>query len=268
LFTAGSIGGTAVVRATDGGLTASQAVSVNTVEPVTPTTRVTNVQPVGSAQSITGFVVTFNGPLDPTTAGDVRGYRILRPYTIIDNRNLWQWLFSEHSKTSIGYAPYKLSTAVYDSQTDSVTLTLSSALPVKKGVLMAEVMGTGTHAVLDANGKAIDGDANGKAGGNYVNRISMSVSKSVTYQTTTGEIVKLSLSGPGEIIAVVPSGTKTPVIDLIDTDSAYSILTGKIRKGRNGEASAVLDELNGTANADIQLGTEFQVNQNNGAAGL
>jgi uncharacterized repeat protein (TIGR01451 family) len=268
LFTAGSIGGTAVVRATSGGLTASQSITVSTVEPVTQLTRVASVKPVGNAQSITGFVVTFNGPLDPTTAGDVRGYQILRPYTIVDNRNLWQWLFSEHSKTSIGYAPCKLSTAVYDSQTDSVTLTLSSAVPVKKGVLVAEVMGTGAHAVLGGNGKAIDGDANGKAGGNYVDRLTMSVAKSVTYKTTTGEIVKLSLSGPGEILAMVPSSTRTPVIDLIGTDLAESVLTGKIRKGHNHLAYAVLDELNGTANASIELGTEFQVNQDNGAAAL
>lgn len=251
----------------------SQVQVTATVKPsATPatllSTQVSGVQTIGDAKSITGFVVTFNGPLDPTTAQDIRGYKILRPYTINDSRNFWQRLFNEHARTRTGYAAYKLSTAVYDSQTDSVTLTLASPMPVNGGLRLVQVMGTGPHAVLGADGKAIDGDANGKAGGNFTYRFTMSVAKSVTYHTADGDIVKLSLSGPGEIVALIPTGTESPVIDLVDTDSASSILTGKLRKGRKGLAYAVLDELNGTASADIQLGDEFHVNQNSGAAAV
>jgi hypothetical protein len=235
---------------------------------ITQATQVSGIEPIGDAKSITGFVVTFNGPIDPTTAQDIRGYKILRPYTIIDPRNFWQQLFSEHAKTHIGYAAYKLATAVYDSQSDSVTLTLASPMPVNSGLRMVQVMGTGPHAVLDANGKPIDGDANGKAGGNFTYSFSMSVARNVTYHTADGDIVKLSLTGPGKIVALIPTGTESPVIDLVSTDSATSIFTGKLRKGRKGLAYAVLDELNGTATADIQLGDEFHVNQNSGAASV
>jgi hypothetical protein len=74
LFTAGNVGGaTATVRATSGGHTAIETVTVNAVA-VTHLTQVMAVQPVGDSQSITGFVVTFNGPVDPTTAQNVAGY--------------------------------------------------------------------------------------------------------------------------------------------------------------------------------------------------
>jgi hypothetical protein len=122
------------------------------------------------------------------------------------------------------------------------------------------VLGTGKHAVLDANGKAIDGDSNGKPGGNFTYRFSMSVARTVSYKTTSGDLVKLSLSGPGKIVTIMPSNTATPVIDLLDTDPADSILTGTLHKGRKGLGYAVIDQLNGSASADVQLGDEFHVN--------
>jgi hypothetical protein len=233
-----------------------------------PTTQASGVQALGNATSITGFVVTFSGPLDPATAQDIRGYRILRQQTAGDERSFWQRLFGQGDQSQSQSAAYKIASAVYNSQTDSVTLTLTSSMPVQNGVRLVQVIGTGAHAVLGANGKPIDGDANGKAGGNFSYRFTMSVAKSVTYQTATGDTVKLSLSGPGEIVTLLPTSTQTPVIDLIDTDSATSILTGTLRKGRKSLGYAVLDELNGSANADIQLGNEFHVNQNNGTAAV
>jgi hypothetical protein len=38
------------------------------------------------------------------------------------------------------------------------------------------------------------------------------------------------LSGPGKIVTIMPSNTATPVIDLLDTDPADSILTGTLHK--------------------------------------
>jgi uncharacterized repeat protein (TIGR01451 family) len=264
LFTAGnSGGGTATIRATSGGKTAIDTITVNAINPIAHLTQVTAVRAINAGTSLTGFVVTFNGALDPTTAEDVAGYRILKRTTERRRRNFWEHLFGKNAGTETVYTPFKIASATYDAQSDSVTLSLASPMAMKTGVRVLEVMGTGLHAVLDANGKAIDGDANGKAGGNYVDRFSMTVAKSVTYQTTTGETVKLSLTGPGRIFSLLPLDTKTPVINLIGTVSADSILTGNIRKGRNALAHAVLDELNGTATFDDQLGNEFQVNTSN-----
>jgi len=229
-------------------------------------TQVSGVQPFGDATSIAGFVVNFNGPLDPTTAQNVEGYRILQQSSVGNKLHFAQWLFGINPGNQTETSAYKIASAVYNPQTDSVTLTLASPMPVQNGVRLVQVIGTGPRAVLDANNKPIDGDANGEAGGNFSYRLTMSVSKTVTYQTTSGDTVKLSLTGPGQIVSLLPTGTKTPVIDLIDTDSATSIFTGQLRKGRKSPGFAVLDELNGTADATIQLGDEFHVNQNNAAA--
>jgi uncharacterized repeat protein (TIGR03803 family) len=197
---------------------------------VAQTTTVAGVQPVGTAQSIRGFVVTFNGPVDPTTAQNVLGYRIQRQYTVNQGRSFWQQLFGGSPETRTENASYKIASAVYDSQTYSVTLTLASPMPVVNGVRLVQVIGAGAHAVLGANGKAIDGDFNGKPGGNFTYRFTMSVAKTVSYKTTSGDLVKLSLSGPGKIVTIMPSNTATPVIDLLDTDPADSILTGTLHK--------------------------------------
>jgi uncharacterized repeat protein (TIGR01451 family) len=269
LYTAGNVGGageTAIVRATSGGQTATQGITVNPVLPGAETTQVSSVTPVGNAQSITGFVVTFNGPVNPTAAQDVGGYQIVGQYTFNKHRNFMERMFGGNSGAQTVYAGYQIASAVYNSQTNSVTLTLASNIPLGTGTLWVEVMGTGSDAVLDANGKPIDGDANGTAGGSYRYRFGMTVTRSISYQTATGELVNLFLSGPGEIVTLFPGDTDTPLIDLIDTDSQSSILTGNIDKGHNSVAYAVLAELNGTANANIQLGDGFHINQNNAVA--
>jgi hypothetical protein len=224
-------------------------------------TTVSGVQPLSTGQSITGFVVTFNGPVDPTTAQNVLGYRILRPYTVSEGRSFWQQLFGESPETQTKYAAYKIASAAYDSQTYSVTLTMASPMPVVNGVRLVQVIGTGAHAVLGANGKPIDGNFNGKPGGDFTYEFAMSVAKSVSYKTATGDKVKLSLTGPGKIVAIMPSETATPMIDLVGTNSAQSILTGKVRKSRKSPGYVVIDQIDGAANADVQLGDEFHVNQ-------
>ena len=232
----------------------------------TQTTQVSAVQALGDAQTITSFVVTFNGPVDPTTAQDVRGYRILR-HVSATSVSLLGGLFGQSGQGAKNDA-VKIASAVYNATNNSVTLTLNTPMSVQNGLRLVEVLGTGPHAVLDANNNRIDGDFNGKAGGTFIYRLRMSVGKSITYATTGGDTVKLSLSGPGRIVTLLPTGARTPVIDLIDTDLATSILTGVLHTRRHSVGFAVLDELNGTANATIQLGSEFHVNQTNGAASV
>jgi hypothetical protein len=232
----------------------------------TQATQVSGVQAFGDAISIAGFVVSFTGPLDFISAQDTRGYRVRRQSSAPQKPSLLGQLLGEGDKNQPD--TYKIGSAVYNAQTDSVTLTLAKPMPVQNGVRRVQVMGKGPHAVLDANSKPIDGNADGKAGGTFTYHLSMSVGKSITYKTSAGDTVKLSLSGPGQIVTLLPTGTNTPVIDLVDTNSATTILTGELRKGSKSPGYAVLDELNGTADATIQLGSDFHVNESNGAASV
>jgi hypothetical protein len=145
------------------------------------TTEVSRVQALGSAQSITGFAVTFNGPLDPTSAQDIGAYQILLPGSLGGRQNLWQELTGHLRGTQGGrYASYQIASAVYHPQTDSVTLTLVSTVPVVNGVGLLIVKGTGPDAVVDANGKPLDGRGTGKPGSDFTYRFRLSAAMNAT----------------------------------------------------------------------------------------
>jgi hypothetical protein len=203
------------------------------------TTQVSGVSTIGNAQEITGFVVSFNGPLDSATAQDIRGYRIRR---------------------LVG-GTIEPASAVYDPATCSVTLTLAKPMLVQRGTGIVQVLGAGKYGVRDAQGHLIDGDSNGIAGGTFTWSFSMQVAKTISYRTATGDLVALTLTGPGKIVSLLPAGSSAPIITLTGTNPTGSILTGKLRKGRKSLGYVVLDQLNGTSLAEIQLGTEFHVNE-------
>ena len=241
------------------------AAHVNAAIPqtATQTTQVSGISTIGDGGAITGFVVTFNRPLDPATAQDTRGYRILRSYTVTQGKGFLQSLFGQQAGSHTAYAPYRIASAVYDAQTDSVELTLATPMPTANGMRLLQVLTAGPHALRDARGRRI----HGKTSGAFNYRFGMRVSKTIRYTTATGDKVALSLSGPGRIVSLLPSGSDSPVIFLRNTDPASSILTGHVHKGRKSRGYVVLDALNDTSRATIQLSDLFHENiRNTGAA--
>jgi len=113
------------------------------------------------------------------------------------------------------------------------------------------------RAVIEANGKPIDGDANGNAGGNFTCSFTMSVSRGITYRTADGDVVKLSVRGPGEIFSLLPAASSASIITLTGTNAASSILTGKLREGRKSLGYVVLDQWNATPRRRFSLIMSF-----------
>ncbi|MCZ2342316.1 MAG: cadherin-like domain-containing protein [Bacteroidales bacterium] len=105
---------------------------------ITDATRV--VSPVTSDSA---FAITFTEAVDPTTAQDISRYAVT-----VD--------------TGGGPVPVAITSAVLSGQT--VTLSLASAIPA--GTITLTVRGD-SSAVLDLNGRPIDGDRDGNEGGNY-----------------------------------------------------------------------------------------------------
>jgi uncharacterized lipoprotein len=237
------------VTASDGTTSTTSQVQVTSAASALAkqTTVVSDVTTIGNAQSLTGFMVTFNGPLDPTTAQDVHGYRIVQEFTV-------------HAGSIAVSRRASIASAVYDPTTYTVTLTLTAATPMQHLSGSLKVLGTGRHAVKDASEKIIDGDSNGHAGGTFSYSYAVKSSRSLTYTTKAGDIIHLTLSGPGEIVSLLSPTDDIPSVFLVNTDPATSILTGRFRKGgRKSQGYAVLHELNGTSTADIQLGSEFRI---------
>ncbi len=96
----------------------------------------------------TSLVIQFNGPLDPATAENVRGYTIIGP----------------------GGQTVAVASAIYDADTRSVTLLPPHRLNVHYAYGLI-VRGTGSDSIKDGAGVAIDGAGNGTAGSNYETKI-------------------------------------------------------------------------------------------------
>jgi hypothetical protein len=92
----------------------------------------------------TVVVVTFNDPLDPTSAVNLNSYRI----------------------TDSSGRQVRIASAVFDAETNSVTLRTASRINLHHTYHFT-VMGTGQNAVRNTQGILLDGANTGSPGSNY-----------------------------------------------------------------------------------------------------
>jgi uncharacterized repeat protein (TIGR03803 family) len=232
------------VTASDGNMSTTSEVQVTAITAAAgPTTLVSGVRVVGDARSITEFVLTFNGALDPATAQDVRGYQIQRGYKVA------------RRPSGLG-----ISSAVYDSQAHTVTLKLDAPMRMRNGNRLVHLRGTGPYAVRDTGGEAVNAGSSDAPSDDFTYRFRTQVSKARKYRTEAGDMVKLSLAGPGKIVSLFPANNDRPTIYLRNTIPERSVLTGKVRKGQNGAGPVVITQLNDVSRASVHLDTNFHVN--------
>ncbi len=128
---------------------ATQAVTVNAtptnpiVDQTGPT--VTGFQRFGFHTSPTSVVLTFNEPLDPTTAENLSNYQLTTP----------------------SGANIPLSMAIYDPTLQSVTLVTQHRLSPRQ-VVLVNINGMAPSGVTDLGGNLLDGANNGMPGSNFV----------------------------------------------------------------------------------------------------
>ena len=116
-----------------------------------------SVQTKKSKGKVTGVVINFSGAVNKSEAQSTGTYEL-----IVANKS--------GSFTGNGTKMIKIKSAAYNSANDSVTLTpLAFGLGRKVELV---VFGSGSHGLMDAEGRYIDGDHNGSAGGNAVAIIS------------------------------------------------------------------------------------------------
>ena len=105
---------------------------------------IVSVRRVGIHNQPTTLVLTFNQPLDPTTATNLANYQLFGP-------NL---------------RPVRITSAVHDQAADTVTLSPASRLNVHWNYLLT-VVGTPPNGVRDAFGTLLDGAGTGEPGSDY-----------------------------------------------------------------------------------------------------
>ena len=109
---------------------------------------------------VTEVLVTFSGPVNSTEADQLGTYRLATPG-------------KGGSYTAKNARVIKLSSAVYTGAKDTVALTPGKPFALTKPVQLL-VYGTGPTALKDSDGRVIDGDHNGVAGGNALAILSKS----------------------------------------------------------------------------------------------
>ncbi|HWE01771.1 MAG TPA: hypothetical protein VG326_05125 [Tepidisphaeraceae bacterium] len=208
----------------------------------------TGVQLLGPVNAVNSIVLTFSGPLDPTTSQNVAGYVFGKPIpgTSDDGFDYTDLLYRktgrEHPDTAkvkaVKKGKIQFSSAVYDATGDTVTLTPIVAFKAKKYFRILRVRGVGADAIDDASGIPFGG------GVDEVAKWKLQQGKTVRYNDSQGNNVALRLHGAGKLYVFLRRGNDPdPVIFVDGVNSATSIAATAL----HGKFSAVTDiaEVNG-----------------------
>ena len=202
----------------------------------------------GPAEAVTSVVLTFAVPLDPATAADTAAYRIV---TVTKEKD--DGLFGDGS-TETDTNRVGLLSASYDPLTNAVTLLPIKPFEVRKSFKSIRVIATGPRAVLTASGAPLDGDGNGRPGGDIVVRYRANSRRSLTFRDPDGDRAKLRLTGPGEILYLAPSkGRSSPTLFFRGTQFATSVLTGTVKKARRGDGVVDVAQISGTSSVGVGI---------------
>jgi hypothetical protein len=205
----------------------------------------------GPAEDVTAVVLTFDVPLDPVTAANTAAYRIV---TVKKERD--DGIFGDGS-IQTETDRIDLASASYDPVANAVTLTPERPFAVRRNFKSIRVIGTGARAVLTAGGTPLDGDGDGRPGGDVVVRYRANARRSLTFRDADGDRVRLRLRGPGELLYLAPSkGRSTPTLFFRDTDPVVSVLSGTVKKARRGDGVADIAQISGTSRANVVIAAD------------
>jgi hypothetical protein len=178
----------------------------------------------GTAGQITGVVLTFGVPLDPASAQDVRAYSISKKTKGKDSSFVGIDTGTDGTTRRV-----RFSSAVYDSAAQTVTLTPTEPFDLARKFRRLRVDGGGATPVKVAGGALIDGDGNGRAGGNVTIRSRVVRAGHFNYKEPDGDTARLRLTGPGTLrVWSDKKRTVAPVVFLVGTNPGQSTLTGTV----------------------------------------
>ena len=202
----------------------------------------------GTAGQVTAVVLTFAVPLEAASAQDVKAYAITKQTRGTDSS------FGPFDTSSSGDTRrVHIESAAYDPSTQSVTLT-TERFDLGHRFRRLLVQGNGANALKDAAGNPIDGNGDGKPGGDVVIHSRVVRARRFVFRDADGDTARLTLKGPGSLRVwsdkrrVVP-----PVVFLTGTNAGQSTLSGAVRHGRRGDGVVTIHEISGTSTAATPL---------------
>jgi hypothetical protein len=221
----------------------------------------TGIHLTGSVRDVTSVVLTFDESLDLTTAEDLQAYHVGKLVPAgSDNGGSFDWtqllgLLAQPKAKLLVNGRVQFTAATYDDSTDSVTLT-----PVRDWNALAyfrfvRIIGAGTYAITDVAGNPLNDGLN-----TYVHWFPH-LGKSFTYRDSDGDLVNLTLHGPGQIVAFLQTNADHAPMVFILNGRSNSVLSGSVRQSKTGDGVAVIPELQGVATiqATILTNPQFEV---------
>jgi len=214
------------------------------------------VHMLGSVARANGIVLTFNAPLDPTTAQSPASYVFGKPTPKntsdngIDLGNILGFL-SRPKTPPVKAGKIQFLGARYDDATQSVTLTPVKAFNLWKFFRILRIKGTGDNAVKDLAGNPLNG------GTDSVLHWDRTRGKTLRYSDSDGDKVTLKLKGPGTLYAFLhKSGDPFPTIFLSNTKLGKSTLTATVQQSPTGDGIAHIAQLSGPVPPTTNLLTD------------
>lgn len=181
-------------------------------------------QTIVGPTGITNIVVIFNERLDGSQAVRLKNYRLTGP-----GHDGPQRLDATGRKI-------RLRAATYDPNTHSVRLTPAKPLAWDQ---VFHLSIDGSSGLADRFGNRLDGDADGRSEGDF--KAAFGRGTSLTYVDSEGDLVTLQLSGNGAMELMWSNFNDDPRLELLDTISDVSVLTGSVTRQSSGDGSTALE---------------------------
>jgi hypothetical protein len=200
----------------------------------------------GTAGQITGVVLTFNVDLDPTSAQNPRAYSVSKRVAGDSD---------SPTNTDGTTRRVRFVSAAYDPAGRTVTLTPGEPFDLGRKFRRLRIEGSGGNAIKEASGAAIDGDGDGRPGGNAFFFSRVVRAGGFTFREADGDRGRLRLHGPGSLrVWSDKKRIAAPVVFLVGTDAGRSTLSGSVLQNRRrGDGVVALHQVSGTASASVPL---------------
>jgi hypothetical protein len=201
----------------------------------------------GPSRGITGAVVHFNEDVNPESAQNLANYT----FTAIGKKK----------------SPIALASATYDPATRTVKLAATQPF-MQTNFKQLEVRVKGkAGGVTDVAGNLIDGDANGRAGGDAGQRFAVFSGTTITLTDRDGDRATLTLANGGRLDGIAPvksrnRGQRTQFW-IVDPIPLRSTLSGTVTKSTRGDGIIVVSEIIGLDKKEftpLLSNTSFRVN--------
>ena len=224
-------------------------------EPLEPRRLMASVGPVvaqqfiGTGDSVTSVVLTFDVPLDPATATNPAAYRFVRKFQVDDEGGFFGSGNDGVEESDSSRIP--VIAAVYDSVANQVTLTPRGPFKLGRSFTIIQVQGNGDDAVRTATGENIDGDGNRRPGGDVVLRYRAATKKSFSYREADGDRVTFKVTGPGEILYFFAKRQRSSPSLFLRTPEASTSLDATVKLARRGDGVIDIAQISDLGDAQV-----------------